>query len=412
LAAHRMALRRLWQPRSPSVVDALAYIALAYMTLGSPELRTGETQDLSSWARMLLCLIEVARVNQLEMRKPFIEMLLTKAHELNGSDLGLAISCAVQHAMRNNLKLAEPYVKAAAQCLPCAPGLWLPYAASPYVSYLLAAKKRYQLALSVNVEFAASLLTVSDQESLAFELHRQSVNYLRLTIGNLHAFAYDEPWRDERHVMATDTCDRIILLARAHLRAGTNFVNVLALSLHCLVIAEAKNLRQSRAEALILICRVKYITGDAVTALQIMSDLQVEINGCKSKVIGEAHFLIAEILLSLALDVDMSMLANAALSLEKAVVEFYNVQEYDSIKECFYLLARISHQFKMYKQRDLYAKYFREGLPLPREPDPKKKDELLPRPVRMPAALHRLGTTGFPGHSINSHFYPLATALR
>eukprot|EP00397_Hematodinium_sp_SG-2012_P009077 GEMP01009151.1.p1 GENE.GEMP01009151.1~~GEMP01009151.1.p1 ORF type:complete len:565 (+),score=98.85 GEMP01009151.1:595-2289(+) len=414
LSAHRVAHRHLWNPNAAPVVNSLAYLTLAYLTLGSPELHSPELQDTTAWAKVLLSIVEVARVSQLDMGRPFASLMLRRAQNLHGAELGLALSHIVLHSMKTCCRQAQAYCRSAARCLPCAPSLWMPFSAAPYVAYILICKRRFQMAMCVNVECGALLLTIPNKDSVAFELHKRSVNSLRLAMGNLHAFASEEAWRPEQHVSLADTCERILMLARAHLKADAppmkNPMNVLSLALRCLAIAEGNNLRQSRAEALVLVARVKYEMEDPVTALQMLDDLQVDIAMCSAKVVGEALVLNAEILVTLSTKVpdSQSMLLHAIDLLESAIPEFQKVEDYDDIQFSAYLLARIADQLNMFELRNRYALICRCGLPqAPSQADP----HLIPTPWEMPPALLRLGTQGFDGLTACGNFYPLSVVV-
>lgn len=267
--------------------------------------------------------------------------------------------------------------------------------------------------MCVNVEAGALLLSIPDKNSLAFELHRQSVNSLRLAMGNLHTFAAEESCYDQ-HISASDSCDRILMLARAHLKADPspmkNPMNVLSSALRCVAIAEENNLRQSRAEALVLVARVKYEMDDAVTALQMLDDLEVDIALCPAKVIGEALVLKAEILVTLSTEVDdsRSMLLHACDLLELAIPEFQKVEDYDDIQFSAYLLTRIAHQLDMPVERDQYARICRCGVMQPPQ-HPNFKN--VPTPAEMPPGLRRLDTQGFRGFSASGSFFPLSVVV-
>lgn len=387
-------------------------MTLAYYTLGS-EVFTASS-DTNFRAKVLLCKAEVARTSQFDLEKSFASLLLRHANKLQGAELALTLSHIVLHSMKVCSRQAQPYCRSAALCLPCAPSLWMPLSAAPYVSYVLVCKRRFQMALSVNCEAGSLLLAISDKRSHAFEIHRQSVNALRLAMGNFHALPPAETAsRHEEHITASDKCERLLLLARAHIKADPSPMlypmNLLSLALRCLAIAEERNLGQSRTEALLLVARTRYEMRDSVTALQMLDDLQVDIASAPAKVKGEALILKAEILLDLAAKVEGEcsyMLRHAADHLDTAMIELQQVEDYDNVQFCAYLLARIFHQLDLPERRNQYARICRYGLPK-QGPCQTEGGIVLTR-AEMPPGLSRLNTQEFLGFGTSGSFYPLS----
>lgn len=184
---------------------------------------------------------------------------------------------------------------------------------------------------------------------------------------------------------SVDLCKHLLSCSAIHLKAQ-NPVGAMASCMRCISVAENANLLEVKAEARLMMARLKLEMQDFLGALQLAEEMQL----ASAKLRGELFLMQAETLLELLARAEakrettpsMPSMINKLLDsiverLQLAVKNFQLAKvSQDPYGHCHYLLARCYHQMGDVSQRDHHAREFR----LSRQPSQPLLSSLYPIP--------------------------------
>jgi len=344
--------------------DALAHVALASQ-LSTQARDLGEARP-----KVLLCQAEVARLFGWQ---PLTFVACHLALDVYRKDL-VAEDCAVAlcqlacAAGECSSEKERRLIRGIAQRLPHAGHLWA-HILGPQMLHSLIRVGECDAASALLFQVAGSVRAAPVAASVdAAQRLRLAANSIRLYHRQFFC-----AYRSAREAVEAgacagtpgDVCGHLLTLTDVHLEAQ-DFVGALAPCLRCLSAAQSSRLLHMRAEALVRLAKIRLEMRDPASALRITEDLTPELAASGSaRLRGQALRVQADVLLTLAArpQVDdatlLRLLREVASTLSRAVVEFEGVEELNSLRHCFYLLARVHHQLGEEVLRDSYSARFR-----------------------------------------------------
>lgn len=187
---------------------------------------------------------------------------------------------------------------------------------------------------------------------------------------------------------SVDLCKHLLSCSAIHLKAQ-NPVGAMASCMRCISVAENANLLDVKAEALLMMARLKLEMQDFLGALQLAEEMQL----ASAKLRGELFLMQAETLLELLAreaktetntetmpSMIKKLLESIVERLQLAVKNFQVAKvSQDPYGHCHYLLARCYHQMGDLSQRDHHAREFRLTRQ-PRQPSQRLLSSLYPIP--------------------------------